>query len=392
MNSGLSRTKKVFQDGTHRAAHPRDTEKAARPLMDAVGVEKIVDLGKKDRLGIPCLAARRRRAPRGASRLLPGTGRTRLLARVAAMVAAIERSFGEYQGQPLETDSYEALSSRGAIDPRSLILPRPLPAGEVLHWSEGWDLLAGEGVLVPSNAVFHPYVSRGLAAQLFQSDPVGLACGNTREEAILHGLLEVLERDAMSRAERRRDMGRKIVVDTGGFARELLEKFTAAGIDIHLWLLDGRTRAPVVAAAADDTQQKDPGLLVMGASCHTDPEIAVERALLDVAFSRASYLSGEISTPQRDMFLSRAGYERMKRINREWFAPAPEVSLSSIPGCSTTFIDGDIAALLDDLRHWTGRVCVVDLKPPPLPVVRVVVPGLEVSHHHKDRVATGRQE
>lgn len=390
MNSGLTRTRKVFHEGTHRAAHPRDTEKVAKQLMDAVGVEKIVDLGKKDRLGIPCLAARRRRAPRGASRLLPGMGRTRLLARVSAMVAAIERFSGEYQGQPLETASYDALSPRGAIDPRSLILPKPLSAGEMVHWSAGWDLLAREEVLVPSNAVFHPYVSRGLAAQLFQSDPVGLACGNVREEAILHGLLEVLERDAMSRAERRRDLGRKIVVDTGGPVEELLGKFEAAGIEVHLWLLEGRTRAPVIAAAADDTQQKDPGLLVMGASCHTDPEIAVERALLDVAFSRASYLAGEISTPQRDMFLSRAGYERMKRINREWFAPAPEIPLSSIPGCSTPFIDEDIAALLDDLGRWAGQVCVVDLKPPPLPVVRVVVPGLEVSHHHKDRVATGR--
>ena len=30
------------------------------------------------------------------------------------------------------------------------------------------------------------------------------------------------------------------------------------GIDIHLWLLDGKTPIPTVAAAADDTVTKDP--------------------------------------------------------------------------------------------------------------------------------------
>jgi len=194
--------------------------------------------------------------------------------------------------------------------------------------------------------------------------------------------------DALSRAERRRDMGRRIEVDTPGPARDLLEKFGRAGIDIHLWLLWGRTRAPVVAAAADDGGARDPGLLVMGSACHPDAEIAVERALLDVAFSRASYLAGWISSPQRDMLLAHAGYERMKRINREWFAPAQSVALSSIPGCSTPWIDEDIALILDDLQRTAEQVCIVDLKSAPLPVVRVVVPGLEVSHLHKDRRVT----
>jgi len=36
------------------------------------------------------------------------------------------------------------------------------------------------------------------------------------------------------------------------------------------------------------------------------------------------------------------------------------------------------------------RVCIVDMKAAPLPVVRVVVPGLEVSHLHKDRRVAGQ--
>jgi len=390
MDLELAHVRKVFYDGTHRAEMPKETEKAARPMMESVGVERVQDITKKDRVGIPSLVARRRHASRGTPPFFPGMGRSQLLARVSAMMAAIERYFGGYHGEPLDCASYEEATGYGAIDPRSLILSRPLAPGELIHWTPGRDILAGEDVLVPSNAVFYPYDSRGLVVQLFQSDPVGLASGNAREEAILHGLLETLEMDAISRAERRRNMGRRIAIDGPGPARDLLEKFEGAGIDIHIWLLEGRTRVPVVAAAADDTKARDPGLLVMGSACHPDPEIAVERALLDVAFSRASYLAGWISSPQRDLLLSHAGYERMKRINREWFAPAQSITLSSIPGCSTQWIDEDIAIILDDLQRTIEQVCIVDLKAAPLPVVRVVVPGLEVSHLHKTRQVRGQ--
>ncbi|MCQ8893336.1 MAG: YcaO-like family protein [Methanolinea sp.] len=381
----LAHVRKAFLDGTHRAKAPKETEKAARLLMEAVGVERLRDLTRKDRVGIPCFVAQRRRAPRGFSPFLPGMGRSRLLARVSAMVAAIERFSGEYHGETMDYASYEEATVRGAIDPRSLILPRPLAPGEMLHWTPGVDIKNGEKVLVPSNAVYHPYDSRGMTTQLFASDPCGLASGNVREEAILHGLLEVLELDALSRAERKRDMGRRIRVDVPGPAQELLAKFTGSGVDIHLWLLEGRTRVPVVAAAADDTQARDPGLLIMGSCCHPDPHIAVERALVDVAFSRASYLMGEISSPNRDMLLARAGYERMKRINREWFAPAGEIPLSLVSDCSSEWIDEDIMLILDDLDRTAGRVCVVDMGRTPFPTVRVIVPGLEVSHLHKDR-------
>jgi len=124
---------------------------------------------------------------------------------------------------------------------------------------------------------------------------------------------------------------------------------------------------------------------MMGSGCHTDPEIAAARALTEVAFSRAAYLREGTTSSHREMLLSRAGYERMKRINREWFADAPEIPVSSLPDASSQLIDEDISLIIDDLRPGVERVCVVDLPRTAVPVVRVVVPGLEVSHLHKDR-------
>lgn len=388
MDWELNRVEKTFFRGTHRTCAPGETEKMARPLMKSIGAGPTREITKSDRLGVPCCVTLRERTPRGGSRVHPGMGLDMSLARVSSMMAAIERYSGQYHGDHMEYAGYEEAGAGRAVDPGTLILPRPLEQGERLHWTPGVDLLLQEQVLVPSNAVFFPYDTLGMTMPLFQSDPVGLASGNVREEAILHGLLELLEHDAMSRAERTRNMGEKLAMDTDGPARTLLDMIVSAGVVIHLWLLPGRTRIPAIAAAADDPVTRDPGLLMMGSGCHPDPEIAAIKALTEVAFNRAFYLRGELTSESRDTLLSRAGYERMKRINREWFVDAPETPFSSLRNHSSNWIDEDISLILDELRPSTGRVCVVDLPRTRVPVVRVVVPGLEVSHLHKDRRVT----
>jgi ribosomal protein S12 methylthiotransferase accessory factor len=76
----------------------------------------------------------------------------------------------------------------------------------------------------------------------------------------------------------------------------------------------------------------------------------------------------------------------MKRINRKWFADALEVSLSSIADLSTPFVDDDIRLVLEELRPHVERVLVCDLTRTEIPVVRVIIPGLEVSTVNRDRV------
>jgi len=65
MDLELAHVRKVFCDGTHRAEVPKETEKVVRPLMESVGVERVQDITRKDRVGIPCFVARRHHAPRG---------------------------------------------------------------------------------------------------------------------------------------------------------------------------------------------------------------------------------------------------------------------------------------------------------------------------------------
>jgi ribosomal protein S12 methylthiotransferase accessory factor len=384
--------KKKFLAGTHRAKVPGETITELEPLMRRIGAVDLVDCTERDRHGIPCFAVIRRRAGPGNLQVHVGRGLDPGEAQVSAMAMAIERFSAEYQGDPMELAAYEAIGIKRAVDPRELIPSRIPGMGEQIHWTRSFDLLNRTEIFVPSNAVYLPYNTLGMAQSLFASDPNGLAAGNTPNEAILYGLLEVLERDALSRAERNHSMGKRLTPGTSSPVQDLLSRYEKAGIAIHLWLVEGLTRIPTVAAAADDLVTKDPALLVMGAAAHPSPEVAATQALIEVAQRRAMHLQGATSAADRQEFIHRIGYERMKRINREWFAPADSVDLSSLPDLSTSTIGGDIRLILNDLSEKAEHVCVCDLTRtsmppiPPMPVVRVVVPGLEVSYINKERV------
>ncbi|MDK2974991.1 MAG: thioglycine synthase [Methanofollis sp.] len=390
MSLTFSRVRKQYYDGTHRSRSPEETLQVIESLMDEIGVVEVEDVTHLDRLGIPCFSAFRPTAAIGAAKYHAGKGKGPAQAKVSAMMEAIERYSGEYRRDAMEYASFETLGVRRALDPADLILPRPLEDNEKLHWTPAWDLLNEEEILVPSNAVYHPYDCLGQTVPLFISDTNGLAAGNVMEEAVLHALLEVIERDALSRAERRRSMGTRLFAGDDGPVKEILDLYAENGIRIHLWLLDGRTRIPTVAAAADDTITKDPALLVMGAGTHLDPSIAALRALTEVAQSRASQLQGGRVNIDRQQLLERIGYDRMKRINREWFCDAPSTSLDDLPNLATEYFDEDIRVALDEVGKEAERVLVCDLTRTRVPVVRVIVPGFEVSHMNKDRVVKKR--
>jgi ribosomal protein S12 methylthiotransferase accessory factor len=378
---------KRFFLGAHRAREPEETVAEMDPLMREIGALDLVDCTEKDRHGIPCFAVIRRRPGTSHTQVHVGRGITPEEAQASAMATAVERSSAEYRAEPMKLALYEEIGIRRAVDPVELILARPLEAGEKIHWSPSWDLLGKEEIWVPSNAVFLPYNTLGEAKGLFASDPNGLAAGNTRDEAVLSGLLEVLERDALSLAERAHSMGKRLSVEDPGPVRDLLGRFRAAGIEVTLWLTVGRTRIPTIAAAADDPVTRDPAFLVIGAGTHPSPEAAAIQALTEVAQRRAVRIQGGAAdSGERETFVQRIGYDRMKRLNREWFAPAESVGLRDLPDLSTPTLGGDLRFVLAELEGKAERVCVCDLTRTKVPVFRVIVPGFEVSTINKERV------
>jgi ribosomal protein S12 methylthiotransferase accessory factor len=90
--------------------------------------------------------------------------------------------------------------------------------------------------------------------------------------------------------------------------------------------------------------------------------------------------------------MRRIGYERMKRLNRHWFAePSKTIELDTIETSATSTIDGDIRSTLEGLSGVADRVIVSDLTVSGIgvPAVRVIIPGFEV--YFLDRERKGRR-
>ena len=68
------------------------------------------------------------------------------------------------------------------------------------------------------------------------------------EEAISHGLSEVIERDAWSLVEASRNTGPRIQNVEDGLARDLLDKFATAEVDVYLRDITSDIGIPTCAA------------------------------------------------------------------------------------------------------------------------------------------------
>jgi len=376
----VSRHEYVTTSGVPRTRTAEETYDTAVSLTEETGITDFLEITEKDRLGIPVWCTIRPRERRG--KVTPGAGITTADAKCAAMMGTIERYCSTYSGGSMDVASYEEVGLTRAVDPEELILPRKSEIGEKLHWVPGQDILHDERVYIPGNAVYHPYDPIGMANQLFRSDPNGLGAGNVAEEAVIHGIYEVIERDALSRGERNQSLGKHFLPESGTPAETLMETFAAESIQITMWLLNDTYGIPTVAAVADDTATQDPFMIMMAASTHPDPGVAAVCTLLKLARNRASQIfTEEIGIHSgRSAMVEKAGYERYKRINRMWFADAPNISAEEIPCTQYTATDEELHAAIAAVAPHTDRICVVDLTRTPLPVWRVVIPGFEVSY------------
>ncbi len=381
-----------YIEGSQRVYDEATTLEKTKDQLKKIGVTRIADITNLDRLGIPVFSAIRPSAARGAISIYSGKGSTDQRARISAIMESFERCLAERAGINANVksdisarnivESYQnAKESYNIVEPESLLLPQPPVKEAMYEWVEAYDLLNGEEALVSVNAVYHPYDSPGMCQKLFLSNTNGLASGNVLEEAILHGLFEVIERDAISTAQFNRNLGKEIVLtEDDGYVYELAQKFKDSGVDLKLWLVPGDTGIPTVIAVTDDLKLKDPALLVMGAGSHLKPEIAIARAITEAAQSRVVQIQGAREDTAREGFIRDVGYERMKRLNRFWFEDGEKVSLSEIPDLSTGGPAEGIDAVLEKLKDVAEKVLVVDLSREEIsiPVVRVIIPGFEL--------------
>lgn len=371
---------------THRAIPPKITIKNVEGKLKRAGVTRIAEITHLDRLGIPVYSAIRPGAAEGAVSIYAGKGATKNQAKASAMMEAFERYSAEIN--KADTDKFERGAfpeKENALDPETLILPSlPFEVEKTpLDWIKSIEITNDQEYLVPANAVYHPYIPPS-GSSLFKSNTNGLASGNRIEEAVYHGITEVVERDAWSIFEAKKEPKSEVNCEgiENPLIKDMLAKFTKAGVDVKLLDLTADVKITTIAAVSDDTVLKDPALLSLGVGTHLNPEVAVIRALTEVAQSRATQIHGTREDTTRAVFMRKAGYDRMKRINKHWFSDSHKlIDISQIKDKSKATFKEDIETCINILgKNGFKKIYYVDLtrSEVEIPVTRVIIPGMEV--------------
>ncbi len=165
-----------------------------------------------------------------------------------------------------------------------LNLPLRPPSHETEYtWTWAYSLTRRRPVLVPASQVCQGRRFEAAERFTFPSSS-GSALGQSRLQATLQGLYEVIERDAFTISwlhafpAPQLDLARCAAQSPA--IKTILDTTTGCQIELHLNNLTTDLGIPVVFCTAINSGSR-PGGLVVGASCHLDPEKAVRKALME---------------------------------------------------------------------------------------------------------------
>ncbi|MHA7209368.1 YcaO-like family protein [Arthrobacter sp. MDT1-65] len=392
-----------------------------------------------DRIGVPTWATWWRGS--GAALGGVGYGPSAAQARVGALGETVESAFSLLAFARLErtTASYgELRRRRGATrvaDPRTLGLPVGSPYSDdmVLTWVPMRRALAargtrgsgphgaptleldGETVLVPVDLVASSpseLDGRDTGGRLLMPVANGMGAGTGLRQAVVHGVLEILQRDGNGLTFRAFDRGAVVELgpdDGDAETRQALGALRAAGVEVLVKIASTDRGVPdlyVVGHAPGDD-------LVVATACgeaaHPDRDVALRKAVLEFASARArkAFMHGPLAAVRRvapadylDDALSAvdptAEEPRVLDATVGWLTAGPEQMAAVRARLDATLFSRRSAVRFGDLPTSPGAdpaaimaehgldILVADLTPPgstddgAARAVKVVVPGTEV--------------
>ncbi len=234
-----------------------------------------------------------------------GKGKTDRQSKASGLCEAVERYSGVFQGDEPRLKSTLAKLGEKAIDPRRCLhfsptqyrnreelnaknkiaydwIPQPFDDKQKIEWTPVWSLTEQTYKYLPTAWCYYNY-PLSKEHQFCWADSNGNAAGNTLEEAILQGFMELVERDSVgiwwyNRLSRPG-------VDLASFDEPYLLQLQDYYQRKHreLWVLDLTTDLEIPAFVAlsrrtDGEYEK----IIAGYGAHFDPKIAILRAVTEL--------------------------------------------------------------------------------------------------------------
>ncbi|WP_396604950.1 TOMM precursor leader peptide-binding protein [Bradyrhizobium sp. YCK136] len=330
-----------------------------------------------------------------------GKGSTAEQGEASALMESIERYSGIFQGDEIRTTRrFVDFAPGDALLPNDVQLfsetqfknrflqapddphpvPEPFDPSTRTEWSPVSSLRDKRFKYLPTGLLYFFYGG-------FHTDSNGCAAGNTRDEAIVQGFLELIERDAY--AIWWYNQVQRAAVDLEQFddfyVRDLQAQFADAGR--KLWVLDVTTDLGIPTyVAIMHWMQNGHENIEFGSGAHFDRHIALLRSLTELTqFMSVGMMggaSGEKPTLDGVTPLRLENYPFLTPSDRPIVPPAPSLKLHD------NTRDQVIACVEIAARAGYDFLVLDQTRPDvEVPVVRVLVPGLR---HFYRRFAPGR--
>ncbi|MGB8954161.1 MAG: TOMM precursor leader peptide-binding protein [Tumebacillaceae bacterium] len=403
-------TSHAKRTGEHRTVPPKHTLQAyghhVSPITGIIGqLERSGSVGKDTPVHNYVAGINHAMSLRNSLRSTSGgKGTNALQAKTGALCEAIERFSARYQGDEIRRPArYDDLGD-AAIHPsryllfsqhqyvnreqwnQKLILPGhhiPFPFDEerVIDWTPVWSLTEQRFKYLPTGYCFFEAPS-----PYFRADSNGCAAGNTLEEAILQGFMELVERDSVAIWWYNRIPRPK--VDLRAFRSSYLNRFETyyRSLGREFWVLDITHDLKIPSFVAVSRAINGPTERILcGFGAHFDPEAALLRALTEMNQFLPSLLDWE-----------RGG--KVDPDTARWWKTAtvanqlhlrPHSQTSDFPRVHHDDILDDVLLSQKIVEQKGLEMLVLNQTRPDvgLPVVKVIVPGLR---HFWNRFAPGR--
>jgi YcaO-like protein with predicted kinase domain len=365
-----------------RACGPEETLLRIAPLFHEWGITRLARITGLDRIGIPVWNAIRPNARSIA--IHQGKGIRDIDAQVSAGMEALERAMAEQPDLPRWTGAMaDAKRHDLVLDPLEGLLARgsgPLGPDDCADWVQGQDLLSGNPVWTPLEAV---RLDRTQPSRYWQSSD-GLASGNTPDEAVLHALLERIERDAeiiwkLDGLER----NAKSCVNPRRFSdpivNHLLDKIEMAGFRMQMFDMTSDIGIPVYSALLAP-QNIDIAFIgykdvTLGSGCHPIAHRAAIRAITEAVQSRLTLISGARDDVPPELYAAPLPAHLVRDLQ---YKPHSAIRDNALPPGAT--LSDMLQFTISQLREAkVGRAIIVRINPSEqrMVVVKALVPGLE---------------
>ena len=368
---------------------PEQTIERVRPWLAAIGITRIANVTRLDRIGLPVVMVCRPNSKSLA--VFQGKGSTLAAAKASGLMESVEAYHAEYASAPLELATYDEVSRHHLpidVDELPQVKSSQFKPDLPIFWVEGFDLLQREAVWIPYESVHLDFTEPGPPSNgCFVTSSNGLASGNHILEAISHGICEIVERDALTlwtQADAEAQYATRVDLTTVADpeCRSAIEKFARANVDAGVWEITSDIGIPAYLCNVVE-QSEDPIRRLYSASgmgCHPSRNIALLRALTEAAQSRLAAISGSRDDFARSLYQQERDPAVLDRHRTSLKNHAAMRTFDEAPSWEAETFNDDVAWQLDRLRSvGIQRVAFVDLTKPEfgIPVVRVVIPGLE---------------